>query len=242
MLISRPLSTSQLKKMFLIVLNEHKAGKQFSGQQCDYRTIVYERIAEYFNISDLTAPEYKLGILGVEILQKEGFIMQDTNNESEFFKHLTKKGKDYIKKELDSKKVPIINYDQVKEKRIEEIITRYDLRERVLEDYYEGNYEGAIMKAFDLIEEKIKDKLKTPEGASVDGEKQEVFLNLPKPSNESIDTELKILRIKMFGAVMWFRDKKREVTSGVTDAEVAAQILGYANMHLKLIDECEYFS
>jgi hypothetical protein len=168
--------------------------------------------------------------------------MQDTGNESEFLKHLTKKGKDYIKKELDGKKVPVINYDQVKEKRIEEIITRYDLRERVLEDYYEGNYEGAIMKAFELIEEKIKDKLKTTEGASVEGEKQELFLNLPKPSNESIDTELKILRIKMFGAVMWFRDKKREVTSGVTDAEVAAQILGYANMHLKLIDECEYFS
>ncbi len=241
MLITRPLSTSLLKKMFLIVLNEHSSGKDFDEKEPDCRTIVYERIAEYFNISDLTVYEYKLGILAADILQKEGLIIKEPDNDSEFFKRLTKKGKEYIKKQLDAKKVPVINYDQLKEKRIEEIITRYDLRDRVIEDYYEGNYESAILKAFDLIEQKIKEKLKTPEGTSA-SEKQELFLNLPKPSNEAIDTELKILRIKMFGAVMWFRDKKREQTSGVTDGEVAAQILGYANMHLKLIDECEYFS
>jgi hypothetical protein len=238
-LISRPLSTSKIKKMFLIVLNEHKPGLEYSGKEKDSRVIVYDRIAEYFKISDLTVHEFRLGLMAVELLEKEGYIMQDSLENSEFFKQLTDKGNEYVNKELNGKKIPVINYDQLQEKRIEEVVTRFDLRERVLEDYYEGNYEGAIMKAFDLIEEKIKEKLRTTEGT---GASEEIFLNMPKPSNEQIDTELKILRIKMFGAVMWFRDKKRDITSGVNDAEVAAQILGYANMHLKLIDECEYFT
>ena len=42
MLISRPLSTSLLKKMFLIVLSEHRSGKEFAEKERDCRTIAIE--------------------------------------------------------------------------------------------------------------------------------------------------------------------------------------------------------
>ena len=113
--------------------------------------------------------------------------------------------------------------------KIESIISRTDLLEKIREDYNLGDYETTITKAFKYLEEsyissnfELKDTITLPENFDED------LLDVTTSS------EIKAIRVKMLGAVHWIKNMM-DVSNG--SKEATAQVLAYVDLQLKLLDQ-----
>ncbi len=113
--------------------------------------------------------------------------------------------------------------------KIDNIISRPDLLEKIREDFNLGNYETTVSKAFKFLERSyISSALKSNE--IFDSSNKE-YLNL---LDEKQTSELKTLNLKMLGAMYWIRN----FNSAKDDSQYAAQhVLAYVDLQLKLINQ-----
>ena len=230
--VPRPLSRELLKKMFLktLYISRH------SGSSCicssDFVSMISGSMADYFGIPDLSEEEYSECLAAVYELERDGFLSQDANYASKKFVDLTPKGIDYVTEKLADLKLP--------SGEIEQYLTRDDLREHVLEDYLSAEYETSIRKAFMLIETLLSSR-KTEASVMMDGSlMSKTYISNEgrlKYSSNEVESELESLQRIMHGTMIWFRDPRSAKTSGINDAEAAAQILVFANLHLNILDQ-----
>jgi hypothetical protein len=233
MTVPRPLSRELLKKMFLKVLYVNKySGNNFSYCSSDFVSILCGSMAEYFRIPELSEEEYGECLAAVYELERDGYLTQDDNYASKRFKDLTEKGKTYVTEKLAELKLPSVE--------IEQYITRDDLREHVLEDYLSGEYENSIKKAFSLIENLLISR-KTQISRMIDSSlMSRTYISSEgklRYSDSEVESELESLQRIMRGTMIWFRDPRTSKTFGMNDAEAAAQILVFANLHLNILDQ-----
>jgi len=219
--------------MFLKILFIHKySGSAYSCCSSDFVSIVCGSMVDYFQIPELSEEEYGECLAAVYELERDGYLTQDAEYASKKFKDLTLKGKKYVEEKLTDLKLPSTE--------IEQFITREDLREQVLDDYLSGEYENSIKKAFSLIEDLLSSRkiqaskfidMNLMSRTYISGE------GILKYSNSEVESELESLQRIMRGTMIWFRDPRSSKTFGINDAEAAAQILVFANLHLNILDQ-----
>jgi hypothetical protein len=233
MSVPRPLSRELLKKMFIKVLHvQHQPEKIYASCCPDFVSLVSGTMAEYFQIPELSEEEYGECLAAVYELERDGFLTQDDSFTTKRAKNLTEKGMNYAAEKLSDLKLPSTE--------IEQYITREDLKEQVMQDYLSGEYEMSIKKAFSLIESLLMSR-------RVQGSKMIDAALMSRTcissegklrySNSEIDSELESLQRIMRGTMIWFRDPRSSKTFGINDAEAAAQILVFANLHLNILDQ-----
>ncbi len=233
MSVSRPLPKELLKKMFLKVLHEHeRPGGRYSKHGHDYNAIIREKIPEFFNIPTLSKDEYAEALRAVFELEKDGYIMQNPTQSSNVFKVLTDRGRRIVEKSLEDMKLPSID--------INELLTRDDLREKVVDDYLAGDYETAIFKAFKLLEETVRAKANQPPTA-IGAKLMSAVFNpstgrLRHPDAQT-PGEVEGFHLLMRGAIMWFKSPIGHRTVGYDDTKTA-QVLAFVNLLLDMVDQC----
>lgn len=236
MQFSRPLTKAVLKKMFLKVLHEHKRpGGRYAGYAWGYEAIIRNKVAVYYEIDSLNRDEIAEGLRAVYELEKDGYIMQDSE-QSNRFKILTDKGRRIVEEAIEKMQFPSVDIDQ--------ILTRSDLRGKVHADYVAGDYESAIFKAFKLLEESVRSKTKlTPDdhGAALMSKAFSPKEGILKHPDVHTEGEAQALHHLMRGSIMWFKNPRSHRTVKCDNAEKAAQVLGFANLLLNMVDEC-YFA
>ena len=123
---------------------------------------------------------------------------------------------------------------------IEDILSRPDLLDRVRGDYYGGDYDSAIFKAFKMLEESVRAK---------SGERPDIIgVNLMSAAfraggrlnhpDVQVDPEREALHQLMRGAIGWFKNPGSHRTVGYDDASHAARILAFANIIIDMVDQC----
>jgi hypothetical protein len=233
MSVPRPLSRELLKKMFLKILYVQK-NPENNGVACgsDFVSIVCGSMVEYFRIPDLSEEEYGECLAAVYELERDGYLTQDESFISKRFKVLTEKGEQYVVSKLSDLKLPSTE--------IEQYVTREDLKTHVLEDYLSGEYENSIRKAFTLIETLLNSR-RTQGSKIIDNNLlSRSYISGEgklRYSSSEVESELESLQRIMRGTMIWFRDPRSSKTFGINDAEAAAQILVFANLHLNLLDQ-----
>ena len=232
MSVLRPLSKDLLKKMFLRTLYNEKENATDVLLMPDFVSIICGKMAEFFAIPDLIEEEYELCLDAVFELESYDYITNLDNKSSEVLKDLTPKGKKYVEEKLLNFQLPSID--------IYKHITRDDLREEVVKDYLSGNYEESIMKAFSLLEERVKENtIVKPEHLEMN-EVSNYYIardGALKYTTFQNEEELASLRRIMQGTMLWFKDPENNTSISLNNAEAAAQIIVFANMHLNLIDQ-----
>ncbi len=233
--ISRPLSKKYLKKMFIKVLYEHRRPDGlYSNHGGNYDGILRTLIPKYFKISPLTEDEYSEGDRAVFELERDGFIKRDhTQTHSNYFKVLTERGKQVATQSLEDMQLPSVDIDQ--------LLTREDLRNKVHDDFLEGDYEAAIFKAFKFLEEKVRFKAKQlPDVIGVDLMSKAFKPNggILKHPNAQTPAEEEAFHLIMRGAIMWFKNPSSHRTVGYDNAEQAAQVLCFSNLLLDMVEQC----
>ncbi len=120
---------------------------------------------------------------------------------------------------------------QTKPQKLDSVISRADLLEKIKEDYNLGEYETSITKAFKYLEESyISLNFQTKNAISISNNFSTKLLD------DKAFTELKSLHIKMLGAMHWIKN----LTDAANESrEAAAQILSYVDLQLKLLNEKE---
>lgn len=228
MSVIRPLSLELLKKMFLKVLHNTNFGAEQKEQ--DFITIISSSITDYFEIPALLDEEFDVCLKAVYELHKSDLIQ--LKDDSDIYYELTDEGKKYVEEKLACMQLP--------SKEIYQYVTRLDLREEVLNAYLDGDYEDSIYKAFKLLEERVKENTIIKPSSLNNEEVSNYYISKDgnlKFSNFQHDEELASLRRIMKGTMLWFKDPISNNTMGFNNAEAAAQILVFANMHLNLIDQ-----
>lgn len=233
MSVPRPLSRELLKKMFLKMIYVNKYSSSNLSYCCsDFVSIVCGSMVDYFQIPELSEEEYGECLAAVYELERDGYLTQDENFASKRFKDLTEKGRQYVIEKLTDLKLPSTE--------IEEYLTREDLREHVLDDYLSGEYEISIRKAFSLIEDLLISR-KTQGSRMIDNSlMSQTYISSEgklRYSSSEVESELESLQRIMRGTMIWFRDPRTSKTFGINDAEAAAQILVFANLHLNILDK-----
>lgn len=232
MSVPRPLSRELLKKMFLKTLYNNKYTVNAACCSSDFISIVSGSMVDYFEIPELSEEEYGECLAAVYELERDGYLTQDDEYASKRFKDLTEKGKKYVSEKLSDLKLP--------SGEIEQYITRDDLKEYVLEDYLSGEYELSIKKAFSLIEALLNSR-RTHASTMIESSlMSRTYISSEgklKYSNSEVESELESLQRIMRGTMIWFRDPRSSKTFGINDAEAAAQILVFANLHLNILDQ-----
>ena len=113
--------------------------------------------------------------------------------------------------------------------KIESIISRTELLDRIKEDYNRGNYETSVTKAFKYLEENyILSNFETKSTFSV---KENIYKDV---YHDKSSAELKTLHIKMLGAMYWI---KNLTESQNESSEATARVLAYVDLQLKLLDK-----
>jgi uncharacterized protein (TIGR02391 family) len=245
-MITRPVPKEILKKMFLKVLWEHKRpGGKFASHGSSVGAILDSTLPFYFELKNdagddarwkkwsLTKQERDDALLGVEELQRDGFLRNDPDQGSPDHKTLTEKGLQCAVQDLADMKLPSVD--------IEKVLSRGDLLNRVRGDYLNGEYDSAILKAFKQVEEAVRAKAKQP--PSVTGHDLMVAAFAPskgglKSPEAKTASEEQALFFLFDGANGWFRNPTAHRTVGYQDPHEAAQILALANLLLDMVDTC----
>jgi hypothetical protein len=232
MSVPRPLSRELLKKMFLKVLYVQKyTDNNFNSCSADFISTLCGSIVDHFKIPEFSEEEYSECLDAVYELERDGYLIHNEHYAARRNKDLTEKGKTYVIERLSDLKLPSTE--------IEQYITRGDLREQVLEDYLSGEYENSIKKAFSLIENLLMSR-KVQGSRIIDNSLiSKTYISCEgtlKYSNSETESELESLQRIMRGTMIWFRDPRASKTFGINDAEAAAQILVFANLHLNILD------
>lgn len=233
MMTSRPLPKELLKRMFLKVLHEHHRPRgRYNGHSWDSRGIARQTIAEYFELEPaLSQDEQDEALRGVFELERDGFIEQDPTQGSSSFKRLSAKGRQFVDQDLEHMHLPAVDIDT--------LLSRPDLLSRVRDDYLMSDYEGAIFKAFRLLEERVRQRAMRPAasvGAALMTEAFRPGTGALQHPGAATDGEAEGLHHLMRGAIMWFKNPVSHRTVEHDDAAAAAQVLAFANVLLDLVD------
>ena len=117
---------------------------------------------------------------------------------------------------------------QSRSSKIDAIISRTDLLEKIREDYNLGNYETSITKAFKYLEESyISSNFDIKDTVTLSDNFDEDLLDIKTSS------EIKAIRVKMLGAMHWINNMA-DASNG--SREATAQVLAYVDLQLKLLD------
>lgn len=236
MSVSLPLTKDILKKMFVKVLYEHTAEDGlYKHLSSDYTFILRETMVEFFNISYLTEEEFEEGARAVKDLERFGYIQTDLDGENDDHKELTENGRRVALRGMDEINLPNVNIDS--------ILTRYDLREVSLDEFLKGSYDSAIQNAFILLEGKIRENIMRP-SILLENDKISSFYvtaegAIKENKNSEMSKKLKTLHFKLIGDIMWYKSAA-DTQSEEEKAVIAAQILSFVNLHLKLVDQCAH--
>lgn len=232
MSVLRPLSKDLLKKMFLRTLYNEKVNSTDVSSMPDFVSIICGKMAEYFAIPDLIEEEYEICMDAVFELESYNYITNLDDENSEVVKDLSPKGIKLVEEKLMHFQLPSID--------IYKHITRDDLREEVVKDYLSGNYEESIMKAFNLIETRVMENTISKPASMEMKDVSNYYVSrdgVLKYTTYQNEEELASLRRIMQGTMLWFRDPDGNSNVSMNNAEAAAQIIVFANMHLNLIDQ-----
>ncbi len=230
---ARPLAKELLKNMALKTLAECEPPGRFCQDHNSHTTpnvMLKTLIPQMFGIK-LSEQEYQDGMQGVDELQRDGYIMPDPKQNSDY-KILTGPGRQLARAELADMRLPSLN--------INDILSRDDLRNLVRNDYNSSDFQGAIVKAFRHLEELVRSKAGQPPTATGMQLMTAAFrpagaLHHPTASTEA---EVDALHQLMRGAIGWFRNPPSHRTVMYRDAHQVAHILAFANLLLDLTDEC----
>ena len=234
MSLPRPLPKNLLKKMYMKTLYEHKRpGGRYNNVGSNYGGILRYSMPEFFNIPNgITEEELSNGTRAVFELERDGYIMQD-HSQSETFKILTNKGKKVVEQKLEDMELPSIDIDQ--------LLTQEDLKNKVQDEFLEGDYETAIFKAYKLLEEKVRIKAIQPYNIVGADLMSKAFnpnngiLNHPEAQTAA---EKEGLHHLMRGAIMWFKNPSSHRTVGYDKSEQTAHVLAFANFLLDMVEQC----
>jgi hypothetical protein len=229
MRVYRPFPKDLLKKMFLKVLYDNNKSL-CECRDMNYISIICEILSEKLSVSQFSEQEFNEIINAVSELENEGYIQQDILAGSNKFKVLTDKGKEYVESDL-------MNFESA-EIEIDKYITRKDLKELCLNDFREGNYETAILKAFRLIEDKSKQRTAIPSKLINKENTSGLFVSADgrlREENKDSDIAPDALHRMMLGVIKWFSNPAEK--DAYNNSRTAAQVLLFVNLHLNILDQ-----
>ncbi len=222
--------------MFVKVLHEHRRPDGlYHDHSGNYDGILQFTIPKHFKISGLTDDELGDGLRAVYELERDDFIMQDpTQTSSKYFKILTEKGKKVATESLEGMQLPSVDIGQ--------LLTHEDLKNKVHDNFLEGDYETAIFRAFKLLEEKVRSKAKQPPDVLGTKLMDKAFKStggILKHPNAKTPAEVDAFHFIMRGAIMLFKNPSSHRTVGYDSAEQAAQVLCFSNLLLDMVEQCK---
>jgi uncharacterized protein (TIGR02391 family) len=228
-MITRPVPKERLKKMFLKMLWEHKRPGGKYGAQSGYSwsidTILADTLPFHFQLNNLdpnllgkkwalTKEEMRNARLGVEELQRSGFICEDPEQDGRNVKDLTDKGRAVAENEPDDMVLASVD--------IEALLSNANLLDRVRDDYLNGNYDTAIKNAFQLVEEAVR--AKAGQSPAVVG--HDLMVNAFAPGRAVLthpDAQAPAEHHALFflfdGSNGWFRNPTHHRTVGYSDPQ-----------------------
>jgi uncharacterized protein (TIGR02391 family) len=242
-MIARPVPKEVLKKMFLKTLWEHRRpGGKFTSACFAVGAILDGTLPFYFGLESqdtgthkywsLTKQERDDALLGIEELQGDGFLQDDPDQRHPEFKSLTDKGLKYAQ---DIQEIGLPSVD------IEKVCPRVDLLDRIRDEYLNGEYEVAVLKAFRQVEEAIRRKANQAEAVTGQDLMTAAFhpsKGVLKSPEAKTTSEEQAFYFLFSGSIGWFRNPTAHRTVGYQDPQEAAQILSFANLLLDMIDKC----
>jgi uncharacterized protein (TIGR02391 family) len=131
--------------MFLQILYQIQYGTM-KGHSWGIDSIVPTWMNQHYNIT-MSGQERQLTYEAIQELKSSGLIAQDATQHEDVFQVLTEKGKAIAEKNQDP---------DVYALRLEEVIKNPELLGACLSSFNEDDYETAILKAFRLVEIKVR--------------------------------------------------------------------------------------
>lgn len=230
----RPLSRSLLKRMILKTFAEiDRPGSEVSQKSRQYRGVICDVVPILFKIDKLSYDEQEEGFRAVIELLRDGFLVPDPRFQFEGTLKLTREGKESAETALQDMRLVSIN--------LQELLSHDDLRDKVREDFYAGEYESVVLKAFKMVEEAVRQKSGlTPNDFGRDMMNKAFNDKTPLLNHPEALTagEKNALFFLMSGAYGWFRNPASHRTVAYLDIRQAAHILSFANLLLDMIDRC----
>jgi len=226
-----PLSKTELKKMFLKVLDETLNGS-LNEYSWNINLIVTTLINKYYDI-ELTHEEIDNTYVAIQELKNQGLIVRDSYQSEEAFWVLTKKGKDIVDKNQDV---------DVYALRLEEVLKNQDLLDVCLSAFNEDDYETAIFKAYRFVEEKVREKAQL--GAEDVGTKlMNKAFNITKGKLAiptcAVTAEQEGVQSLFRGAISFFKNPSSHRTVDYNDRQVAIQIIAFAELLLDILSKTD---
>jgi len=234
MTIPRPIPKDLMKRLLLKVLHDiEQPDSPLSGCSSQDKTIISDWLPRrVLGINRLEDQEIINANQAFDELRFSGFITQSPRTQAANVFVLTETGRMEAQKSIEQMRLLTI--------RIEDVLTRSDILNKVRGDYYGGDYDSAIFKAFRMLEEAVRGK--TGEPANVIGVTlmTAAFRSGGRLSHPGVqvDSEREALHQLMRGAIGWFKNPGSHRTVGYDDSRHTAQILAFANVLLDMVDQC----
>ena len=234
MSLPRPLTRPILKRIILKTLHaiDNPTSRVYSKSR-NYRGMITHVVPLYLEFDRLQAQEEEEAFRAYNELLRDGFLVQDPSIHGEGVFKLTAEGREQaLKPEADMKLLAVD---------LQSLLSRDDLRSKLRDDFYAGEFESAVMKAFKMVEEAVRTKARlTPNDHGRDlftkaFNKTNPILKHPEAQTAG---EIESLFFLMTGAYGWFRNPASHRSVTYANPQQAAQILAFANLLLDMIDQC----
>jgi hypothetical protein len=229
MRVHRQFPKELLKKMYLQTLYENEI--QFNDyRESNYISIICDLLSEKLQVSQFSEQEFNEIVNIVNELEADGYIEQNLMAGSAKSRVLTEKGRKFVQSEPEENEVTEIEIDKY--------VTRKDLKEICLDDFINGNYEAAVLKAFRLVEDKLKQKTVKPSKLIKQEDTSVLFISadgklLEDQKDNEIDQDM--LHRMMLGAMKYFNNSSSAISH--YNPHSAAQVLLFINLQLNIIDK-----
>lgn len=233
MTVLRPLPKRLLKRMFLKVLSEATANM---NKYVDYRALLRFGFPNYLGIKPLNDDEYHLGLEAVVELERDNYIERVLGGQGIRYK-LTKKAIAQTKKPIEEMRISSVG--------ISDLEVNPLLLHRVSNAYRSGDYEDVVFKATKYLEEKVRAKA----GLAPSDIGTKLMDKAFGPNNRKLNCTLCVdesersgLHFLYRGTVGFFKNPSSHRTVKYDDPNKVLQILGYINVLLDILNQCQLIS
>jgi uncharacterized protein (TIGR02391 family) len=228
---SRPLTKELLKKLFLKTRYEIRPGGKLAGHGWPNGAVISYIPTVFPGLGKLTPEEQALAARGAQELEWDGYLLKDPTQQNSEFMVISDTGLKAVIEELDKMQLPSIDIDK--------LLSHGELRRKIRDDYVSGDYEGAVFKAFKLLEEAVRAKAKEPATSLGVNLMTAAFGNTGKLTHPgaAVAGEKEALHHMMRGAIGWFKNPISHRTVIRDDPQHVAHILAFANVLLDLLDQ-----